>query len=77
MTVAGTVEAMVAMTMVVCTIDLQDAHHIEVAEVTPPVGHHLIMVVDQEGSGQDLFLIRHTEVQIEAMVVVQMFMPGS
>ena len=55
MTVTGTVEDMVVMTMVVGTRDHQDAHHIEVVEVTPLVGH--LMVVDQEGSGQDLFLI--------------------
>lgn len=58
------------MIMMVGTVDLQGTHPIEVVVIILPIGHH--MVVGQEGIGQGLLVV----LQIGAMAVVQMDMPG-
>lgn len=78
-TVAGTVEALGVMTMVVVvgTADLLGVHPIVVGVNTLLVVHHTV-VVDPEGSGQDPFPTPHMEVQTGVvMVAAPMCTPGN
>lgn len=70
------VEAMVAMILAVATVNLQGARPIVAAVTTPLRLADHPTVAGREGKGQDLYLILHIEVRIEAMAVGQTASPG-